>query len=104
MLHSSDVGLTYLQLINFKYVKPTSDVWSIAATFYRMLAGQPVMDFPAGADPLAVILESKQVPLARRVPGLPPRLAQVFDRALAVEPAQRHPSAVEMLDEMKRAL
>ncbi len=27
------------QIINYKHVKPTSDVWSIAATFYHMLTG-----------------------------------------------------------------
>jgi serine/threonine protein kinase len=27
------------QLINFKHLKPVSDVWSMAATFYFMLTG-----------------------------------------------------------------
>jgi serine/threonine protein kinase len=70
------------QVINFKYVKPVSDVWSLAATFYNMLTGFTPLDFPDGRDPLGIILSAAPVPILLRDPGIDARVAQVIDHAL----------------------
>jgi serine/threonine protein kinase len=70
------------QVVNFKYARPEVDVWAAAATLYHLLTGAYPRDFPPGADPLAVVLQTSAVPLRRRLQGLPGRLAEVIDQAL----------------------
>jgi serine/threonine-protein kinase len=74
-------------VINFKYAKPEVDVWALAATFYRMLTGAPPRDFPRGMDPFLAVLQAEPVPIRRRMPAIPKRLAEVIDHALIDNPA-----------------
>ena len=54
------------QVINFRRVKPVSDVWSIGATFYCMLTGQFPREFTKGRDPMDVILNEEAIPIRQR--------------------------------------
>ncbi len=92
------------QFINFKYVKPVSDVWSLGATFYYMLTGFFPYPFTEKRDPIDVILSESVVPILKRDSSLPQPLALVIDRALAPEPKKRCASAFEMLTEFRAAL
>jgi hypothetical protein len=92
------------QFINFKYVKPVSDVWSLGATFYYMLTGLFPYPFTDKRDPIDVILNEQIVPLRKRHASLPKALCCVIDRALANKIQDRYPSAVELLPEVKTAL
>jgi len=92
------------QLTNFKYVKPVSDVWSLAATFYVMLTGALPRDFPKGKDPMEVILHGKIIPVFDRDHGIHKPLAQVLDRALSNNAKDRFPDAGAMLAAMRDAL
>jgi eukaryotic-like serine/threonine-protein kinase len=92
------------QLINFKYVKPVSDVWSIAATFYFVLTRALPRDSPRGRDPVDVVLENRIVPIRDREPGIAPRLAEVLDRALAAQTSDRFPTAGEFLKALAGAV
>jgi len=92
------------QLTNFKYVKPASDVWSIAATFYVMVTGTLPRDFPKGKDPMEVILRGRIIPVRERDPQVPAPLAKVLDRALAHSAKDRFADAEAMLNAMRKAL
>lgn len=92
------------QLLDFKKVTPLSDVWSMGATLYAMLAGVPPRDAPKGRDPLEVVLGGRTVPIRERMPELPARVAEVIDRAIAEEPSDRYPTAAEFREELERAL
>lgn len=92
------------QLLNFKYAKPVSDVWSVGATFYNMLTGQLPRDFRRGQDPVEVVLQGRIVPIRTRDSSIPAKLADTIDRALANEPAQRFRDAEEMRKALKKAL
>jgi serine/threonine protein kinase len=91
------------QLTSFREVRPTTDVWSMAATFYFLLTGQYPRDFE-GRDPLAVILRGGVVPLRKRDASLPEDLAAVIDRALDDEPSRRFPTAREFASALRRTL
>jgi serine/threonine protein kinase len=82
------------QLTSYREARPTTDVWSMAATLYFLLTGQYARDF-GDQDPIAAILRGGIVPLRRRDPSLPEDLAAVIDRALDDEPTRRFPTARE---------
>jgi serine/threonine protein kinase len=92
------------QVLNFKRVKPVSDVWSIAATFYYMLTGAPPRETPKGVDPLAAVLGGVSIPIRDRDHSIPKPLAVVIDRALAVDHKKRFQNATEFRDALAKAV
>ena len=92
------------QLTSYRQARPTTDVWSMAATIYYLLTGQYARDFAARSDPLAVILRGGVVPLRQRDPSLPQDLAAVIDRALDDEPSRRFPTARELVTALRGVL
>lgn len=92
------------QVINFRQVKPVTDVWSLGATFYCMLSGRIPRDFPRGVDPMEVVLGGKIVPIREREPNLPKKLAEVIDRSLLVNPKERFQDAGEFRKALDKVL
>jgi serine/threonine protein kinase len=84
------------QLTEFKYIRPASDVWSLAATFYSAVTGRYPLEFSPQRDPMEVILHDEAVPIRQREPRLPAAVSAVFDRALLIDPAKRFPTTGEM--------
>jgi serine/threonine protein kinase len=82
-------------LTGFTDCHPSSDLWSLAATFYYLLTGQFPLEFQ-GRDPIAVILHAPPVPLRQRDPSVPQPVADVIDRALASDLEARYQTAAEM--------
>jgi serine/threonine-protein kinase len=74
-----------------------SDIFSLGATFYEMLTGQPPF---AGDSPGAVlgnILNSDPPP----VPGLPPHLSRTLGRCLRKQPQYRFQQAREIIASLR---
>jgi serine/threonine protein kinase len=98
----------------FRYMSPEqargqsvdhrSDLWSLGAVFYELLAGGPPFGGETPSDIIASILAREPAPLAE--PG-EPDLQNVLARALRKERERRYQSAPEMLrdiQELKRKL
>ncbi|MBW1710012.1 MAG: FHA domain-containing protein [Deltaproteobacteria bacterium] len=83
------------QVINFKYAKPDVDVWAIAATLYNLLTGTFARDFKKDEDPWRIVLQSQPVPIRKRNPSLPEKVAEVIDLALVDQPTITFKSAIE---------
>ena len=92
------------QLINFKYAGHEVDVWAATACLYNMLTGDCPRDFPRGKDVWQVVLESDPVPIRRRDPSIPSRLAQVIDKALIDRPAILFKTAADLKKALQKAL
>jgi serine/threonine protein kinase len=92
------------QLVNFKRVKPASDVWSAAATFYHMVTGAFPRELEDGVDPIAWVLRAPIVPLAQRAPELPPAIVALVDRALDPDPERRPADAGAFLRALEDTL
>jgi eukaryotic-like serine/threonine-protein kinase len=92
------------QITNFKYAKPASDVWSMAATIYNMLTGAYPYPFTKERDPIDVILNDNIVPIRKRDKTLPRNLCAVLDHALEKKAKDRYQTAADMLTAIDAAL
>ena len=91
------------QIINFKYVKPVSDVFSMGATMYYLLTGAFPFEFPAKRDPMDVILNDDVIPIRKRGHSIPKPLAAAIDRAVTKKHKDRFLDAGEFLAALKIA-
>jgi pSer/pThr/pTyr-binding forkhead associated (FHA) protein len=92
------------QVVNFKYVKPVSDVWSMGASFYHMLTGDFPRPIKPGEDPVKAILNGDIVPLRQRNPHIAKDVAVVIDHLLAQDPKDRYQTAGDMLKALTKVL
>ena len=84
------------QVLDSRYAKPASDIFSLGAMLYRLLAGKGHHDLSGNRSPFAVVLEDTPVPLRSVCPDLPEPLTSAIDRALAREPNDRFHTAEDM--------
>ncbi|HSQ23136.1 MAG TPA: FHA domain-containing serine/threonine-protein kinase [Pyrinomonadaceae bacterium] len=87
------------QIRDFRNVRPTSDIYAIGMTAYSLLAGDIALDMgPHGdvAGTVKAIFEGQIIPLRQRAPYVPERVAEVIERSLAKDPANRWQSAAAM--------
>jgi serine/threonine protein kinase len=100
----SPIFMPRQQILNFKYSKPEVDVWAMMATFYKSLTGTYPRDFPRNQDPWLTALKNAPVPIRKRNPDIPQKLAEVIDEALIDEPELRFQSAEQLSKAIKSAL
>jgi hypothetical protein len=90
--------------VSGKPATPASDLYSVGAILYEMLSGKR----PFQAEtPLAVAmmrLTEGPPPLAGARPKVPNPIIRVVERAMAIEPSDRYPSAVAMGRALEAAL
>jgi serine/threonine-protein kinase len=80
-----------------------SDLWAVGATLFTLLSGRLVHEAPT---PVAILLKTASIPaprLASVAPETPPAIATVIDRALALAPAARFATALEMQTALRAA-
>lgn len=91
------------QLLDFRNVRPVSDVWSLGATYYRMLTGATPRKTNR-ESPLEAVLSQGAIPIRERDDSIPPTVAQVVDRALHQDPDRRYQDAGAMRRALEEAL
>ncbi|MEU8371822.1 FHA domain-containing serine/threonine-protein kinase [Micromonospora sp. NPDC048894] len=91
------------QLIDYRYARPEVDLWAVTACLYWMLTGTTPRDFPAGADPVAVVLRTRPVPVRQRDGAVPARLADVIDEMLVDQPRVAATTAAALADALRQA-
>lgn len=87
------------QIRDFRNVRPTSDIYAIGMTAYSLLAGDTALDLGSNNDiagTVRAIFEGQVIPLRQRAPEVPQQVAEVIERALAKDPANRWQSAAAM--------
>ncbi|HEU4699988.1 MAG TPA: protein kinase [Gemmatimonadales bacterium] len=92
------------QAVGERALDARSDVYGLACVLYELLAGAP--PFSGGsAMALAAKRFTEPVPRIRRVrPEVPPAVEAALVRALAVEPAERFPTAAAFAEALAAAL
>jgi WD40 repeat protein/serine/threonine protein kinase len=83
---------------------PASDVYSLGATLYYVLAGRPPFG-DAEADLLPLLVQGGDFPAPRRInPDMPPALEAICLKAMSRKPEDRYPSATALADDLERWL
>jgi serine/threonine-protein kinase len=90
------------QITHYRDARPPADIYAIGATLYYLLCGSYVYDFPSSVElRILKILQEAPVPIASRMPDLPPRLAAIIDRSLERNPSDRFPDALAMREALE---
>jgi serine/threonine-protein kinase len=84
------------QVLDFKKMLPSGDLYATAATLYYLLTGQFIYDQNAEGDVIRMLLEDQPVPIRDRRAEVPIGLANVLQKCLARDPADRYPTAGDM--------
>ncbi len=81
---------------------PATDIYSLGATLYAMLGGQPPYEGVSMAGLLTQQATAAVRSLRKRVPGLPVDLDTLTLHALEAEPAKRYPTALALAQDLRR--
>ena len=92
------------QLKDFRWTKPVSDVFSMGAALYNMLTGEFFYDLESVGDPCVAVLRDKVIPIRARGVRLPGKVADVIDKALAIDWKERYSTAKEFSAALSAAL
>ena len=85
-------------------VGATSDIYSLGATLYHLLVGRPSLRSTVKLKDLGLVQEG-DVPPPRKVnPLVPPALEAVCLKAMALQPADRYQTALELADDVEHWL
>src|SRR3954451_9463892 len=83
-------------------VGPTADVYSLGATLYAILTGQPPHSGATRAEVLSRVREGLPWQPRMVVGGIPSALEAVCLTAMERDPADPYPSAVELARDIER--
>lgn len=81
---------------------PHTDVYGLAAVFYRLVTGRPPYVGKTAADVLKQVRERTVPSIRKLVPGLHKDLAELIDSALSHDPTRRPKSAAELAEALER--
>ncbi len=85
------------QMLDFRKVQPSGDLYSTAATLYYLISGHFIYDqVNEGGDLIRMLLEESPVPIRVRRPDVPATLETVLKKCLAREAIDRYPDATAM--------
>ena len=83
---------------------PRWDVYALGATLYHLLSKKPPHYATSAEEMNRATAAEPATPIAELVPGVPPELATIVDKALAFDPERRYQDARELARDLQRFL
>jgi serine/threonine protein kinase/formylglycine-generating enzyme required for sulfatase activity/dienelactone hydrolase len=87
-----------------KAVDFRTDLWSLGAVLYEMLAGRPPFSGDQNLQIMHAIVHNSPPRLREERPDLPPEIDLIVSRALQKDPAKRYQSAADMVRDLSASL
>ncbi|HQM51233.1 MAG TPA: DUF2157 domain-containing protein [Candidatus Hydrogenedentes bacterium] len=84
-----------------EHVDERSDVYALGAVLYEVLTGQPPFTGTSAMDILDKVSSRRPAPVLQVERQIPSELAAICERAMARNPADRHPSAKELAEDIQ---
>ena len=84
-----------------KVVDARSDVFSLGAVIYEMVAGQRPFDGETASDTLAAILKTDPPPISEFRPDAPPELVRIVNKTLRKDREERYQFVKELLIDLR---
>jgi eukaryotic-like serine/threonine-protein kinase len=81
---------------------PPSDVYSLGATLYTLLTGQPSVTGLNDPEKLQKVQQGNIRRISEMTSGIPKPLEAICMKAIALRPPQRYATALELADELER--
>ncbi|MGB7190225.1 MAG: protein kinase [Acidobacteriaceae bacterium] len=78
-----------------------TDLWSLGALYYAMLAGRPPFQGDSAFAVLRAITSDRWVPIRQVQPGLPEEADRILSHALEKDPARRYATATEFVHDAR---
>jgi eukaryotic-like serine/threonine-protein kinase len=89
-------------------VGPLADVYSFGTILYQLLTGYRPYDDPlsrkSGLGLLERVLETEPTPIRKLQKDLPDELVAICEQAMQADPADRYPSLLDMLEDLRAYL
>ncbi len=81
-----------------------SDIYSLGATFYRMLSGRTVHQGETPEEIIRKVVREEATPLREVAPDVSEKVAHVVQKMIQRLPSERHASATELREELEALL
>lgn len=98
------LGYLAPELVGGAQASPQSDLFSLGSVLWEALAGHPLFTGKNDREVLRAIHRGQVPPVSSERPGLSKLLVHAISRALARTPAERHPTATAMAQDLEAAL
>jgi len=98
------LGYLAPELVGGAQASPHTDLFSMGSVLWEAMAGHPLFTGKNDREVLRAIHRGQVPPVSTERPGLPKLLVHAISRALSRTPAERHPSAAAMAQDLEASL